>query len=314
MAISLINDTGSPHGVHHDLESCYWVLVWVVVRHVAHGHELGSKLCSAIFNDDNGKMRWLMGQGMGKDFTVPGNSPLTDLLRKLTVIVAKHVIGEDLDYEEFLAPFEEALARDGWPVGDEALSFQVPDLRTNTVGWPVQPPSDGRQHHRPKTEATGSKRKTNTMETVHEDLSDSDCYSSDHSVLPSSEEAVECALLAWREYDDHSSDEDESSPVPFSEAAPQRRSVRRKITLDASDQASGGGGMLERSSRQLRGSSGTAASQTIVASTSKGGRPASDSHAQRSASTSAGPRATSLRHSKRATRSQMGMGSRQYHR
>ncbi|RPD62190.1 hypothetical protein L226DRAFT_426235, partial [Lentinus tigrinus ALCF2SS1-7] len=125
MAISQLIRSGSPHGIHHDLESTYWVLVWVVVRHVAHQHTLGAMLCSDIFplgqyrEGCGGKIRWLGGEGMARDFVIPGNAPLTDLLRKLAALVNKHSVNkEDLTYDMFLAPFQEALDRKDWPVGD----------------------------------------------------------------------------------------------------------------------------------------------------------------------------------------------------
>ena len=312
MAIGRINDTGVPHGVHHDLESFFWVLVWVVVRHVAHEHQLGDKLCSAVFYDGNGKMKWLTGQGMGKHFTVPGNAPLTDLLQKLTVIVGEHVMGENLDYEKFLAPFEEALARDDWPVGDRALSFKAPSLRTNTVCPPEQPTSQQRRHHRTRTETTGSKRKASTLEIVHEDLPESDC---DDLPLPDSEEAVECALLAWCEYDELSSEEDDlSSPIPFSEEGSLRRSVRRKVACNQSSQDSGMIGRSTRRSSSVCGAGTTTASgsQPVTGAAFKADSrrdgPASGTRASRRASSTSVPRVTSARHPRRVTRSQTGSG------
>ena len=140
MAIALLNESGTPHGIHHDLESFFWVLVWVVVRHVFHQHLLGDKLCSDVFprgrdhDGSGGKIRWLQGQGRAKDFVIPGNKPLTDLLRKLAEIVLNHWYKEDLTYDVFLEPFEEALAREDWPVDDKALSFVPPELRIDSVG------------------------------------------------------------------------------------------------------------------------------------------------------------------------------------
>ncbi|KAI0689320.1 hypothetical protein C8T65DRAFT_588766 [Cerioporus squamosus] len=183
MAVSRLNDSGDAHWVHHDLESFYWVLVWVVVRHVAHGHPLGPKLCSNVFpqgTDEvggNGKVSWLQGKGKGKHFVIPGNPPLTDLVRKLSVIVGDHFMKEDLDYDMFLAPFEEALARDDWPVGDEALPFVVPDLRTNTVGWPEPSTTDmlrSRNKQHPGTNAAGSKRKASALQGIPEEFGESE--------------------------------------------------------------------------------------------------------------------------------------------
>ncbi|RPD56991.1 hypothetical protein L227DRAFT_479948, partial [Lentinus tigrinus ALCF2SS1-6] len=135
MAISQLILSGSPHGVHHDLESIFWVLIWVVLRHVAHQHIFGAQLCSVIFplgqhhQGCGGKTRWLGGKGMARDFVIPGNAPLTDLLRKLAAIVNEHWSKEDLTYDMFLAPFQEALDRKDWPVGDKALPFTPPELR-----------------------------------------------------------------------------------------------------------------------------------------------------------------------------------------
>ncbi|KAK7048025.1 hypothetical protein R3P38DRAFT_1848956 [Favolaschia claudopus] len=37
------------HGPHHDLESVYWLLVWMILRHTKHGHFDGALACANLF-------------------------------------------------------------------------------------------------------------------------------------------------------------------------------------------------------------------------------------------------------------------------
>ncbi|KAI0692081.1 hypothetical protein C8T65DRAFT_745297 [Cerioporus squamosus] len=130
------------HTVGHDLESFYWVLVWVVVRHVAHAHPFGNDLCPTIFpygdkqKSHGAKTEWIMDHV--HDFSIPGNAPLTDLIKELAKLVEHHYHAASLDYDMVLGPIEAALARDDWPENDAALPYVVPDVRTNTVGWPEE--------------------------------------------------------------------------------------------------------------------------------------------------------------------------------
>lgn len=127
MAYEILDVPGIIHNTHHDLESFYWVLLWVVVRHTAHDHMLGDDLCSLIFtfgNDNSSaaaKMKWLESGSLN----IPKNKPLTYLMDELACIVLDHLPTRRkratrvlLDYEGVLKIFDEAIKMPGWPNRD----------------------------------------------------------------------------------------------------------------------------------------------------------------------------------------------------
>ena len=114
------------HGPHHDLESVYWVLLWVILRHTK--HNLGQEYCRTIFSisdADGPKLRWLMrlpGQS-GSSLVIENNPPLTELMVAFKAMVtatvyALHGLNPNdpsavLTYDAVLAIFD--VAR-GWLV------------------------------------------------------------------------------------------------------------------------------------------------------------------------------------------------------
>lgn len=48
MALALVNPlvTVAAHDYHHDLESFFWVLLWITLRHTEHDHENGKRGCT----------------------------------------------------------------------------------------------------------------------------------------------------------------------------------------------------------------------------------------------------------------------------
>ncbi|KAH9895253.1 hypothetical protein C8Q73DRAFT_693579 [Cubamyces lactineus] len=125
MAIEILTEPGVIHDAHHDLESFYWVLIWVFSRHTDHGDYRGKGLCDAIFkfgSDEasaDAKAGWLE----RAKINVPGNKPLTYLLEELTTLVLYHIPTRRRDvrlltYESMLEIFDKALAMDEWPEND----------------------------------------------------------------------------------------------------------------------------------------------------------------------------------------------------
>ena len=128
MAYEILTVPGIIHGVHHDLESFYWVLLWVVVRHTDHGHPVGAELCNKIFKygsdeDSAGaKIVWLMNP-LG--FTIKDNEPLTYLFEQLRQLVRNNALSmqmngvpKPLTYDAILEVFTTALHMPGWPNDD----------------------------------------------------------------------------------------------------------------------------------------------------------------------------------------------------
>ncbi|KAI0706491.1 hypothetical protein C8Q76DRAFT_787036 [Earliella scabrosa] len=138
LARGLLTSRRTSHTIRHDLESFYWVLLWVVLRHVAYDSPHGKKLYAIIFPDNNqsaaagAKESWLDSDVF--DFSIKGNAPLTDLIREVAEMLenaTKHLNG--INYDTFLAPFEIALQRNDWPDNDAALPYVLSELRTNTM-------------------------------------------------------------------------------------------------------------------------------------------------------------------------------------
>ncbi|KAJ7211290.1 hypothetical protein GGX14DRAFT_624153 [Mycena pura] len=102
MAIETIKNTVA-HGPHHDLESFYWLLVWMILRHTAHVHGDRAMACSRLFDPsgDTTKSGWIQKLTPIADRKSPFFL-LTDRFRRL---VLKQNPAEHLDDE----PEDEAI-------------------------------------------------------------------------------------------------------------------------------------------------------------------------------------------------------------
>ncbi|KAI0692471.1 hypothetical protein C8T65DRAFT_522545, partial [Cerioporus squamosus] len=110
------------HGVHHDLESFYWILVWVVLRHTVHNLPEAKAQKVFAYGDDltsaGNKSEWL--ETIVDMIDIPDNQPLIKLLRDMAFLVIKSVGSkiskpEPMTYDDVLQLFDEALASPGWP-------------------------------------------------------------------------------------------------------------------------------------------------------------------------------------------------------
>ncbi len=110
------------HGVHHDLESLYWVLVWIVLRHTVHNLSVAQAQGVFIFGEDTdsvGKKFVWVNKQVDK-FDIPGNQPLVKLLRAMGDLVFKNygtkfMKPEPMTHDAVIQLFDEALASSGWP-------------------------------------------------------------------------------------------------------------------------------------------------------------------------------------------------------
>ncbi|TBU56634.1 hypothetical protein BD310DRAFT_854586 [Dichomitus squalens] len=131
MSYDLLETEDCVHSVHHDLESFYWVLLWIILRHTKHDFKTTKNQpnpCAAIFQfgDDQGaantKRGWLT-KPRSFVLTVEDNKPLTDLLHAFRMLIFRtNVISLYLEPREYLTHaavlelFDKALARtDEWP-------------------------------------------------------------------------------------------------------------------------------------------------------------------------------------------------------
>ncbi|KAJ6536565.1 hypothetical protein DFH09DRAFT_1369364 [Mycena vulgaris] len=145
MAIEVMGNT-STHGPHHDLESVYWLLIWMVLRHTKHTHSAGSLACNKLFDpaDNDMKIAWLQKSTpidhanvafyflvnslrnavrfqnpavqepgpIDADFPLPAANPVP--------------VPKKLTHEEVLDAFTRTLNSTKWPDSDPAIRFEVP--------------------------------------------------------------------------------------------------------------------------------------------------------------------------------------------
>ncbi|KAI0350408.1 hypothetical protein OH77DRAFT_1431014 [Trametes cingulata] len=136
------------HEARHDLESFYWVLLWIVLRHAHHTEANGQEAYLRPFSPvDDGlatyytKSGWLNNR-IAEPITIADNAPLTELLSSFHYLVflanfpvtpATQCIRRPLTYDAVLQVFDKALARNDWPVDDKAIPFRLPEGRTRMV-------------------------------------------------------------------------------------------------------------------------------------------------------------------------------------
>ena len=132
------------HRPRHDLESFYWVLLWVAVRHTRHSRR--QNICERIFvyGDDEEaadcKWKWIA------HIVLPGtnpcplvfvdNDPLTVLLDRFRLLIKDQYMrpSEDiLTYDAVLAIFDEALGMDGWPTQCDRVPYAPLDNGLQSV-------------------------------------------------------------------------------------------------------------------------------------------------------------------------------------
>ncbi|EIW57999.1 uncharacterized protein TRAVEDRAFT_49018 [Trametes versicolor FP-101664 SS1] len=104
----------------HDLESFYWVLVWMVMYHLPeyHGPLFVCREHRLFVSDDfceaaQSKMTWLDSYRLED---VIDNPPLTALMSEFTSLALRGItLREPLTHDSVLAVFNAAIARDDWP-------------------------------------------------------------------------------------------------------------------------------------------------------------------------------------------------------
>ena len=156
MAVELLENepTAIIHCVYHDLESFYWVLLWVILRHTI--HNLGQEYCAKLFifgDDDAGatpKSRWIHPFAARThvrkiNFQVQGNTPLTTLIEDFRILLDDSLYNSnpntpqvELTYDSVLDIFRKAVAdQTAWPANDFVhCTLLKKTLDTAIVGAP----------------------------------------------------------------------------------------------------------------------------------------------------------------------------------
>ncbi|KAH9855743.1 hypothetical protein C2E23DRAFT_893185 [Lenzites betulinus] len=180
MAVELVTATpGTIHDCHHDLESFYWVIIWVILRHTSchRGLLSGSILCERLFKWDTDTLAAAEKSSFlalnlfvpGQNFVIDNNPTLTKLIKELSALVWQNqVVPEDspvpqikLTHDTLLDALNAALAPDQvWPTNDWQRCTMLDDHDPRTVppavisipqavGAPVSPARDAfhRQMH-----------------------------------------------------------------------------------------------------------------------------------------------------------------------
>ncbi|PCH38927.1 hypothetical protein WOLCODRAFT_158462 [Wolfiporia cocos MD-104 SS10] len=154
------------HQVCHDLESFYWLLIWVVLRHTKHSDEDEDLACSVLFDANTEAAARTLKSGflVSNSLSVEGNQPLSWLLDKLRWLVFDANFGgiraegparRTLTYESVLGVFKEALTMDGWPENDKAIPFLPPTMRQGS-----KKPADGTLSFKAGVQQKGSVRRS----------------------------------------------------------------------------------------------------------------------------------------------------------
>ncbi|KAJ7164695.1 hypothetical protein C8R43DRAFT_988047 [Mycena crocata] len=145
-----------PHTAAHDLESIYWLLIWIILRHTNHTHVGGRYTCHRLFDHDPETAAALKAAWIQEHTPLAQDLPLFELTDELRLRVAKQnppVIKEaggrrrqhfpapqapvpvPLSYADFLGAFHFVLVELGsdWPSNDKAITFVPPVVKAAAV-------------------------------------------------------------------------------------------------------------------------------------------------------------------------------------
>ena len=134
MAVEILA-THVAHDVRHDLESFFWLLLWVVLRYTRTTSWPKYRLYGEVFGaqterDNLAHKKCFLDEDM--NWEVEGNKPLTTLVSKFKELVElqnppkRGPPAQPLTYEKVMTLFDEAIASPDWPQNDHALAFKMP--------------------------------------------------------------------------------------------------------------------------------------------------------------------------------------------
>ncbi|KAF7299340.1 Protein kinase domain-containing protein [Mycena indigotica] len=120
---------GTTHRLAHDLESLYWLLIWLILRYTDHKHPY-QRHASDFFDEKEGKEHWLYDYRL---LLASDISPLHQLFSDLAKAVARQAFAfeshypelHNIDYEQWCAMLQDALGSDGWPADDASNPYRA---------------------------------------------------------------------------------------------------------------------------------------------------------------------------------------------
>ena len=120
------------HEVRHDLESFFWVLIWLVLRHTKNSASDPLSQLKALFDQADKDTCIILKRGwLGKEFTMDGNPPLNHFLEtfsdlcmdNLNIKVLQPALNP-LTYSLVLNLFDGVLKCNDWPLDDAPTLLQ----------------------------------------------------------------------------------------------------------------------------------------------------------------------------------------------
>ncbi|KZT63100.1 hypothetical protein DAEQUDRAFT_760642 [Daedalea quercina L-15889] len=134
MAVEILMRSDITHEVRHDLESFFWLLTWMLLRHAKHEHVDGIHACQELFGGEKGKqcgVKRLWWLAEPKVLTIENHAPLNHLLKEFRRLCRENQFKDSLPehpmtHDQVLRIFNDALAMEGWPEDDAAHEYQRP--------------------------------------------------------------------------------------------------------------------------------------------------------------------------------------------
>ncbi|KAJ6466321.1 hypothetical protein C8R45DRAFT_910328 [Mycena sanguinolenta] len=127
VAIEMIGISNKIHAEHHDLESFYWLLIWMILRHTEHQHSDLKYACTNLFDSPGPavqKRGWLLTEEQfSQDLPI---SKFAEAFRQLVLFQHLPISRKILTYDQVRELFDEHLKSDRWPTNDKALPYFVP--------------------------------------------------------------------------------------------------------------------------------------------------------------------------------------------
>ncbi|KAK6997450.1 Pkinase-fungal domain-containing protein [Favolaschia claudopus] len=128
MAIEILKaamTTELKHDLHHDLESVFWLLIWIILRHTDHGHPSGALACVDLFaGSAKDKVDWVFFPPAMKAKTGPLFQLAEDLRKQVLAQYASRALDiegyppQNLTPDKFRAAFKKCLDAP-WTSDDE---------------------------------------------------------------------------------------------------------------------------------------------------------------------------------------------------